>query len=280
MKGIVNLVIGSQVYMYFAANMMVSLKLHNDYPIQLITQKHLLNYIPDYCHLYDDITFIDPKDIYEDDKIAAGKAKVNIYKYLKYDESVYLDVDGLCIRELSDLFDNEQDYILQHDKLHWADDKHIIEHFKLKKDDKLFGSNSSYQFIRKGKLCEKIFSEAAKAIEDPLPLNKQSNNWFNMQPDELYLAIGMCRAGVDYNPYRKHKYPIYFKPRSSYTNIIPIQEIVKNHYVMGCYGSDRYNAKSIGKLYDKLNQKNWYKALNEMPIFKYHGLMTTKHRGR
>lgn len=279
MRGITNLVVGKPVYMYFWVNLAISLKLHNDYPIQLVTQKNLLNYIPPYCHLYDFLTIIDDKDVYSEDRIAAGKAKVNLYKYLKFDETVYLDVDGLCINEITDLFENSKDYVLQHDQLHWANEDDIRSHFKLD-GQPLYGSNSSYQFIRKGDLAEKIFSEAAKAINNPLPLNKQSNNWFNMQPDELYYAIGMVRAGISEKPYRKQPYPIYFKPRTDYKDLIPLNEIIRRHYILGCYGSDRYNHKSIAKLYDKLNQNNWYKLLGENAIYKYHYLMKAKHKGR
>lgn len=285
-RGINLLVIGNPVYMCYAANMMISIKAHcPDLKINMIAEGKLVQHIPAWSHLWDIFTEIDPVDCYnEGGRIDPGRAKVSMYPYLwkhnKWEECVYLDVDGIVLRDLDKLFDYDESVVFkcQKDQLHWADINVVKEHFGVPQEAELFGLNSSYQFIRKSPQAELLFNEAKDAmLNNPLPIKQMQNNWFNNQPDELYYSIGMYKAGI-VDPYPEFgKFPVYFRTRHSYGEVNFTEDIEGKHFVMGCYGGERYNHKSIARLYDKLVQRNAQKFRQNTP-FKYHNLMERKHK--
>lgn len=279
-RGVTFLIIGRPTYAYFYANMALSIRRHSpDIKIQAIFEKGLQNYIYPKLHIWDKFTVIDEQDCYVEGRLAPGKAKVNLYKYYEWDETLYLDVDGIALKDITPLFEQERDFVIQKDTMHWAGDDNIINHFGVDKEY-IHGSNSSMQFIRKGETAKKIYKEAAKAMENPLPLDKQSNNWFNMQPDELYFGVGMARAKYK-NPYFEG-WPVYFRTKLAYGAIKPIKEVIKDHYIIGSYGDERYNHKSIRRYYDGQNILNWQNHLQENPPneYKHFYLMKKKHKKR
>ena len=285
-RGVNLLVVGNPVYMKYAANMIVSIKAYSpDIPVNLIAEKRLIAYLPQYYHLWDIFTEIDRKDCYDEGvKLNPGRAKLNLYPYLwknnNWTECIYLDVDGLVIRDVDKLFDFDANtfFKCQKDAMHWAKDDVIREHFKLPEKAEIHGLNSSYMFVRKCPQAKAIFDYSIEAMKNPLPVSKMENNWFNNQPDELYFSIGMSKAGIT-DPYPSFsKYPVYFRTRHSYGSVSFNEEIQPKHFVIGCYGGERYNHKSVGMLYDKLAMRNAQKVMKQHNLFKYHILMEQKHK--
>lgn len=275
-RGITLLATGNPAYMYFAVNMMISIRTHTQLPIQLICSEGMVDHIPPFERLWDDLAIIDHKDSHIEERLSPGKAKVNLYKYYKWDEVLYLDVDGILLKDPEPLFDIDGFFKVQKDAMHWANDDVIKRHFKLKGDFRIYGLNSSLQVIKKGEQSKKLYEGAAKAMEDPLPLDKQENEWFGWYPDELYFSIGIGKAGIK-DPYFNPPYPIYFRTRADYGPPLKIEEIAKNHYGMGCFGGLRYNHRSVAKVYDKLIN-NWSGELLKRNIrYKFHDLMGRKH---
>lgn len=275
MRGITLLAVGNPTYMYFAVNQMISIKTHSKLPIQLICSRGLIEHVPEHERLYNELTIIEDEDYIIEGRLNPGKAKVNLYKYYIYDETLYLDVDGIVLKDPLPLFDTKGFYKVQRDAMHWADDNLIRKHFNLSKDFNIYGLNSSLQLVRKCKESEKIYSDAAKAMENPLAMESQDNEWFGWYPDELYFSIGIGNADID--PYFNPPYPIYFRTRMDYGAPLKPQTIIDNHYAMGCFGGDRYNHRSIGKMYDKL-VNNWSCDLLQRNIrYKFYELMGRKH---
>jgi len=278
-RGVSLLVVGKPSYARFYANMALSIRKHSpDLKIQAIFEKGLSKHLYPFLQVWDELTIIDNDDCYDlKGNLDPGKAKISLYKYYKYDETIYLDVDGIIVKDITPLFEQERDFIIQKDAMHWANNTEIITHFKLDPASEIFGSNSSIQFIRKGKQTETIYKEAVKAMREPLPLNKQSNSWFGRQPDELYFSIGMAKAGI-IDPYFEG-WPVYFRNRMQYGQAINLHDIIKDHYAIGSYGSDRFNHKSVRQNYDSQNKVNWNELVNLNPYneYKHFYLMKKKH---
>jgi hypothetical protein len=184
-------------------------------------------------------------------------------------------VDGIIIKEVEPLFEFEGNYKTQRDEMHWASDDKIRAHFKLDKSFTIHGLNSSLQCIRKSEEAKKIFEDSAKAMENPLPQEDQTNNWFGWYPDELYFMIGIGKSGID--PYFNPPYPIFFRPRSTYGAYNRFVDVQKDHYAIGCYGGDRYNHLSVIKMYDNCVHK-WSAEIFKHNIkYKFDYLMNSKH---
>lgn len=273
--GITILVVGNPTYMRYASNMMLSFKKNSGLPVQLICEKHLIEYIEPYERNYNILTEIEKEDCYIDERLNPGKAKVNLYKYFHWDETIYLDVDGIILKEVEPLLEFDGYYKTQKDAMHWASDDKIREHFKLSKEFPIHGLNSSLQCIRKCPEAEKIFSDAALAMKNPFPQDQQDNNWFGWYPDELYLSIGIGKSGID--PYFEPPYPIFFRPRSTYGAYNRLVDVVEGHYAIGCYGGDRYNHLSVIKMYDNCLHKWSGELFKRNMKYKFDYLMNSKH---
>jgi len=282
MKGITLLVIGNKNYMYYAANLMCSIKYYNPMiKINMITEKHLIDTIPNHFRLWDFITFMDESDYYHDGKFSPGLAKTSIYKYLfdhtEWEETVYLDVDAIAIRDVYPLFDCSGYYKVQMDAKHWLNDDQIIDHFKV--EGNLHGVNTSYQYIKKCKESEKLFKTWRDLfVKKPCPVEKQLNSWFKNQPDELYLTATLSKLGIEH-PYPDFsESPVYFRSRFALGERKTVGQITEQHWLIGYYGDQRFNHKSLAKLYDKLAQRHAIEMLKVHNIYKYHQLINNKHK--
>jgi hypothetical protein len=281
MKGITLLVVGNPAYMKFAANLMVSLRVHNkELPIQMITENGLENHIPSNLRLWDSVVYIEPEDCYLEGKLMPGLAKLSMYKYLwrnGWNETIFLDVDAVAIKDLSQLFDHDKgvNISIQEDVYNWLDPNVTAKHFGLSGTAK--GINDSYIYIRKSKQAEKVFKEArALMINKPVQLEKLKNSWFKNQPDELYMSAALVKNNIDPYPAFSRK-PVYFRYRHEYSGISQ-SDIDKQYWLIGTYGDERFCHVAIGKMYDKYLQVYYRKLLNCNHIYKYHFLMNSKHK--
>lgn len=271
-QGYVMLAFGKPVFMQFAFNMMLSLRANGTkLPIQLIHDYTIENLTDAQQAMFDVLTEIDEKHIRPNKNIEAGYAKVHLYDYLAFDESIYLDVDGVVFKNIDNLFEQNQDFKVQGDELHWVDGQ---EQLKAKYGtNNVQGSNSSIMFIRKGEQCEKLFNEAQKAIKNPI--KDLANSWFGMQPDELYLGVGMDKANVK-EPYFDGKYLLYLRRRIDYQGLTKLDDIKEQFIGVGVYGNKTYNHHLSYKLYNQENQRNWMQILGMSSRPKIDKLMRLK----
>jgi hypothetical protein len=281
MRGISLLVVGNPAYMMFAANLMVSLKYHNkDIPIQILTQKHLIDTIPQHLRLWDHIEYINNEDTYLNGKLMPGLAKLSMYKYLwncGWKETIYLDVDAIAIKDITGLFNHDKavNIAIQEDVYNWLDPDVISKHFGFEGTAK--GINDSYIYIRKSKQAEKVFKDArALMLKQPVMLEKLKNSWFKNQPDELYMSASLLKNSIEPYPMFSKK-PIYFRYRHEYTGI-QNGDIEKQYWLIGTYGDQQFCHVSIGKMYDKLLQVYFRDMFRGNHLYKYHFLMDKKHK--
>jgi len=283
-RGITILAIGNKAYLYYAANLMVSIKYFNpELKIHLIVSKGLTDYLHYRYYLWDYLTFIDNNDLTDKGFFSPGKAKLSLYKYFfdktKWSETVYLDVDGIILKDISDLFLKNVDFAVQKDGYNWLLPEQIKTEFDIKTGITPPGINDSYWYVRKCKTSEKIFKTALYLLQNKqVALNRLKESWFKQHPDELYMSASLALNSFS-NCYPVfNEEPIYFRNRHEYKQEGNLTDIIKNHYLLGCYGNERFCHISIGRYYDKLMQIYSKSVLNENNIWKYHKLINQKHK--
>lgn len=289
-RGIVLLAIGSPAYGKFAFNMAVSLREYSpNIPIQLVCEEHTISHFNDWHkEFFDWVTVMEPEDCrYKDGKLFPALAKLKLYEYAAFDHNIYLDVDGLVIRDITPLFDLCQNgggyYYSQMSGLHeikddkndftdlqWARVKDIISHYGLKTGDIIPAINSSFQYFKHCDESESLFNEALGLLHNPIPLHLHPQKWgkANFQPDELYMDVALAKiklipelAGLPQI--------IYFNTKRGKE----LTELKKSFYLIGLYGGAGFSHMSIKSMYDKelqriFREKNlgthWFKIDNLM----------------
>jgi alpha-N-acetylglucosamine transferase len=281
MKGIVLLAIGKKEYGRMAYNMALSLKYHSNIPVQLVCERQTIEGLD--LKFFDIITEIDSQDCW-DKKFEPGKAKLSIHKYLHFDESIYLDVDGVCVKPIDPLFDECEEtgqYFLTQYKTHiegvkpdykqmlWAWPKDIWEHYKLKEDAKLPATNSSFMYMKKGEELNKFFTQCLDNFNNPV---QQRLVWGNSRPDELYLNVAM--AQFDILGKLKENYPIYFNGHYNKN----LKEDIKNYYVLGLFGIRRHTHNSLFEYADIL-MYDYSKKFGKPTDYRFKNMINHKQVG-
>lgn len=295
MKGITLLALAKPTYGKFAYNLAVSIKYHSpDIPIQLIHDDVALDHLqpghlfPDGQPIFDKRTVIDRADMYDDGVLSIGKAKMSLYKYLWFDETIYLDVDALVIKPLEPLFDEfTDDYhttvvgkkdltndIEDFDSMQWAEVKDMIDHFGLTKEMVIPATNSSFQFIRKGKVCEKLFTQINANFSNKIPRDKLKTTWgkkskVDGQPDELYLNVSLAQLGMW--PKMKQD-PMCF----NMARTLDVKRDYANHYILCLFGGVNFTHRSMLKQYDRELLRMTRERYKRNQDFKVHPLMRDK----
>lgn len=275
MKGIILLAIGNQSYLYWAYNQALSIKANSpDIPIQLLTEKRLIEYF-DLKHrrFFDKITFIHEEDCYEKKLIKHGNAgiekkrlfpalaKLKLYNYSHFKETIYLDVDGCCVRPMESLFEqctkefhSQVGAVCKYQEtqwrdMHWASPQMIYEHYKLPKDFEFPALNSSFSFFKKSEIVEKIFKQALENLLNPIPYEKLHNTWGQNQPDELYMNIALGQ--LKHNP--DGVSPVYFS--FHHINPLRLEQIIENYWLVGLWGDKMMSHAKIKIMYEGMIHK-------------------------
>lgn len=241
-----------------------SIKYHTpDCKIQLIVNpsiKELLT-VQDKIHV-NDITDFPDELCYLNDRFSPATAKLNLYPYFKYDETIYLDADTMVINDITPLFQLcVDDYytsiygIIQPEqtesnKMLWMDITAMRQKYQLN-GNVIPATNSSFQFVRKSKIAEQVFNTAKGFIYDPIPVIDLKMTWGNNrgrksqsrhnagQPDELYLNAAL--ATMNLVPGLEIE-PLCYKMRSS--GRVPV-EVIQSHYAISFYGGKQVQNPSI-----------------------------------
>lgn len=289
-RGIILLAIGSPAYGNFAFNMAVSIREYSpNLPIQLIYEEHAISHLNEWQRsFFDWLTLIDSEDSrYPDGKLFPANAKLHLYEYSAFEKNIYLDVDGLVIKDLTPLFDLCQHaggyyysqmsgvHEIKDDKndftgLQWAKVNDIISHYGLKTGDVIPAINSSFQYFTHSEETEALFTEALALLNNPIPMNLHPQKWGKkgFQPDELYMDVALAKkklipelAGLPQL--------IYFNTRRG----DGLDTLKKKYYLLGLYGGISFTHMSIRKMYDSELQRifrlrgygtHWYKIDNLM----------------
>jgi hypothetical protein len=276
-KGVTLLVIGSPFYGDWAHQLATSIKhFHPDMPIQVVGERSALRR----TRLFDTVTEIAPDDARPDGKLNPSYAKLSLYPYLEFEETIFLDVDAICIDPFEHLFDGP-DYQVHtwgktdqldgmYSNMLWMRIEKMREIFGL--EGPIPGTNTSYQFIRKGERSAEVF-ETAKAmyhfyVDAGYGPKDLANKWGNAGalPDELFINAALAKLGGDY----ESPHSIFFHTRKGgYQGLSDCRE--KGYSFIGYWGDKHFSNNSMKTVYDSLCRAYGLKGHT-----KIHGLMNEK----
>lgn len=282
MVGITLLAIGKQCYIQFAYNMALSIRFHSpEVRIQLLTEESLLNTLPQHHRIYfDTVTYLAEEDYKLDGKLFPALAKIRMYHYFEFDETIYLDVDGVLLKPIETLFAQDSFYKSQvvgwgvkedeeWENMVWAYPRDIWEKYNLGKSRMPF-LNSSFQYVVKCKESEELYNKAHENLMNPLDVKKLRFSWGRNQPDELYMNMALCQLKI--NPEMIPQYPVYFSNRKVDTPTY----LEENHYILGLYGDHTHTHPSLLKYYNRLIHAYSKEFTGRNIEYKSHALIRNK----
>ena len=281
-KGIILLGFGKRGYSFAAYNMLKSIRYFNDnIPVTFVTDKECARHID--VSGFSKVKYLSEKEYITAGKIDPAKVKTNLYKYLDYDHNLYLDVDGVLLKDIEPLLDkciDKEGYYFtdvidsgkRNDVINysvWASNENIWERFDLNEDSIYPAIQSSWAYIQKSKESRAFFkqvnTEFKKGFDKPLKIQ-----WGGTLPDELFFSA-VC-AKNDMIP-RFDEYPIFFG------NKYRINESMDDFYVLSIYGNGggRTLTKQVYiKMYDRKMQK-YMRKWSKGHIYKSNYIMDDKH---
>lgn len=280
--GISLLAVGHPNYGKMAYNMFCSIKYHSPkIPVQLICDDKGISHLNPHQQALFHITKIDPEDIHirKDNRVdfAPAKGKLALYKYLMFDRTIYLDVDGILIKDISPVFEEvTQKYHAQTSATFlWLEDGNKLKsHFGIESVKPI---NSSFQYIEKSKEAESIYKAALNELNNnPLPIKDHTQKWYFGQPDELYMNVILSRKGI--TPDFPVSNPMFNRWRTETGPAPSFTQIKNGHYVIGFWGHpgniwkrlyDMYNAEMSRILRELFGHPNIYKMPQMMEVKKF-----------
>lgn len=250
-KGIVLFAFGRKGYAKMAHNMAMSIKHYNpDIHITYFADQYCLNYSYD-ARVMDSVKKIPDELTKTKGKIDPAKLKTHIYDLLPYDENLYLDVDGLALKDLQPLIDKlssskkyyQTDVVgyggkgEQINYAIWSDQDTIWNFFNLTKTSKYPAIQSSYCYVKKSDKAKNFFHKVEEFFLKGFPLDKIEMRWGGTIPDELIFS-GTC-AKMKVNPDSGVR-PIFFGFRLK-NETRTFEQIQENYYITSIYGNGRGN---------------------------------------
>ena len=230
------LAFGRRGYAYAAANMVASLRYHGHTgPIHLHVGRALRPYVdelvPD-----DSCTKHELADEYAADP---GWCKVNLANIFKGKETLYLDVDGVCLKDITPLIEalrkDGRSYMCSvlgkggvSDSIgyfEWSTPQKVAEKHGLN-DATYYGIQSSWSYFKRGDWLD-AFSTQVLAAWVMWDVKELKHKWGVGKPDELFYSIACSVMGYD----------------PSFENVIhfgkgfdPLPKVREGHYFLSLYG--------------------------------------------
>lgn len=290
-KGIVLFAFGRRGYAYMAYNIAMSIKYYNNsIPITLYIDEKILDYIKNDLGYFDEV-FTLPFDIVYKPKVGIDPAnvKVNVPRFLPYDENLYLDVDAVCLKDLQPLIDNLSKekgcYLTQvidkgtyNKKILydiWAKKDTIYEYFELDKETSIYPAvQTSFAYFKKGKELDNFYEKMKCFYDKGFSRSDITQRWGGTLPDELFYS-GTC-AYLNYDPTSKEE-PIFFGNIGNQN--VTHAEIKQNYYLSAIYGNGRGNTLTRRTFFDFYDNemKEICKHFGKDFLYSTKAVMVDKH---
>lgn len=288
-KGVILFAFGRRGYAYMAYNIAMSIKRYNpNIDITLYIDTKILDYISHDLEFFDSVHTLPGNLIYRERVgIDPASVKVNIAKFLPYDENLYLDVDGVALKDIQPLIDTlskNKGYYVTHvvDKgtyntninyAIWATKEKIWQFFELEEDSVYPAVQSSYAYFKKGKEMDNFYNVISDYYEKGFSRSDVKQRWGGTLPDEMFYSA-TC-AKLNYNPDSGIN-PIFFGNKQ---NVKTYEEIKNEYYICAIYGNGRGNtltAKTYFYFYDE-QMKEICEVMGRDFLYNHKVLMIDKH---
>lgn len=262
MRGILLIAIGSDFYGELAYSLANSLRKNScDLPIALICDKPSIVTLPS-TNVFSQIIDVNLGLCLENGIINPFKLKTYIYDITPFEETLYLDVDALCLKHIGDLIAQ----IEKHDLVIYEVRRYNPEAYKdctmvwyknagigLKEALTAYGINgssiypeynSSFIWFKKNDKTKAYFDQAKKNYFDRRIKFKAIGKCY---PDELAYNMASIQSGL-YSGIERFR-PIHFKWDDTKGNK-PIGDLRSRYWFLGMAGA----AVSMSGTYDRINR--------------------------
>ncbi len=234
------LAFGRRGYAAAAANMIASLR-HHGYagPINLHVGRALRPMVDEWIS-DSDCTKFELADEYANDP---GWCKVNLCNIFNGKDTLYLDVDGICLKDITPLVEklraDGRCYLTSVigkgvpgsaiGYFEWATPQKVVEMHDLASDAVLYGIQSSWAYFKRGSFLETL-SEQVLGAWNKWTIKDLKNTWGKGKPDELFYSIA-CTL-MKHDPSFEHA--VFFGE-----GFDPLPVIREKFYVLSLYGVGR-----------------------------------------
>jgi hypothetical protein len=252
MKGILLMCFNSKTYGKFAYNMAHSIRHYCDLPIHFLADRESISGIN--TSIFNSIDIIDFEKN-ENGAIDNLIAKIKIFERSPFEETLYLDVDGIMLKNPEELFDILKDETLYVQPMGsgkktdsitytWASNDIVYERFNLT-DDIIFNTCQT-SIVYFNKQAQDFFNQLQLNYNKKLKSIEYREMWgrSKQHPDELYYSITMAQIGVTPKELR----PVFFPEKKE-----EVYKILSDYYVLSMYGGNNVKAYAL-TLYDKIMQ--------------------------
>lgn len=289
-KGIILFAFGRRGYAYMAYNLAMSIKRYNkNINITLYIDEKLLDYISHDLEFFDNVNTLPASVIYrERTGIDPASVKINIPRFLPYDENLYLDVDGIALKDLQPLINTlskKEGYYLtqvvskgkynEHiDYNIWSTKDKVWDFFDLNKEESIYYAvQSSFAYFKKGKDLESFYKVLKGYYDKGFLKSDIKQRWGGTLPDEMF--FGAVCGNLNYNP-DSELTPIFFGNKK---NVKSHEDIKKEYYISAIYGNGKGNtltASTYFHFYDD-QMSEVCKEMGREFLYNHKVLMIDKH---
>lgn len=287
-RGIVIIALKKKAYCYAAFNLALSIKHYNpNIHITLLSDNEHVNHFGESEYsVFDNIKNIPDQD-YSDTQFEPALAKFNFYKNSPYEQTLYVDADSLCLKDIEPLMEQlskSKGYFYSNvhgsgglkDEIQytvWATNQQVWDFFKLKQDSVLHNMNSSWIWVKRGKKADALFDKIMENYKIGFGLKNLLHRWGGTYPDELFFN-GTC-AQLKINPSFSDGVMFFGDKMDN----LPVSRLNDEYYFMTLFGKGTGTANIRVKFidyYDRLVYK-MTRAKGIGHKFKSHGILTGKH---
>lgn len=284
-RGILLMAFGHSSYGKWAYNMAVSLRHYSpELNIHLVAEESVLSDIDQSVFSSVDTNAVLPYRITGGVDPAAAKTMLN--EFSPYDQTIYLDVDGIAIQDITPLFDRifsahsvffqvmgkggrQSDISYM-----WVQNGTAWEHFKLKEDAVFCTSQTSIVAFDRSEQSQEFFRKLAENYRNKIPQSFYSIQWGPgaHTPDEVYFSG--TAAQMDIVPDINIQ-PIFF-PREHRKDLGNIQS---EFTILSMWGARNHVRPFAKDWYDRL-MHSYLASKGGTHVFKAHKLYDHKFSGR
>jgi hypothetical protein len=252
-----------------------SIRHYTDLPIHLICDSDSMSGIStDVFTSYEIVDF----ERNEAGKIDNCIAKIKLFDRSPFDETLYLDVDGVMINNPEKLFEILKDEYLYVQPMGsgiktdnitytWANTSFVYDRYQIS-DEVIFNTcQTSIVYFNKSEKAKEFFNQLKTNYDNRLKPIEYREMWgrSKQHPDELYYSIAMAQIGVTPNAIR----PVFFPEKVERET-----KILNDYYVLSMYGGNNVKPYAL-TMYDRVMQKVLNaKGINH--LYKAHQLYKNK----